>query len=415
MAPASPHTGDAGARSTAPVVLGERYQLADLLGRGGMADVHRATDLLLHRDVAVKVLRDVAGSDSDRARFTAEARTLAGLSHHALVTVLDAGLAGAASERPFLVMELVEGTTLAEVVRGGPVPLDRVGAIGQQVAEALAYAHGRGVVHRDVKPSNVLLDDHGRVKLADFGIAKLLGDSAGHTRTGMTIGSAAYLSPEQVQGEPVTGAADVYSLGLVLLEAITAERAYRGAPMEAAVARLHRSPDLPADLPAPWRDLLMAMTTTDAGARPSAEEVARRLRGGPGDEAATAAPPPADEAAERTRLLTTQVPPTPPAAPAPATTATAATAPARPAGPSAIDRAGDALAGSVRGLRDRAAAMPPHQRGVAAAIAALLLLIVVVALAAGGSGSGDEVPAETPRRLEQPLRDLHDAVHGRTP
>ena len=117
------------------------------------------------------------------------------------------------------------------------------------------------------------------MKLADFGIAKLLGDSAGHTRTGATIGSAAYLSPEQVRGEQVTGATDVYSLGLVLLEALTGERAFPGPAMEAAVARLHRGPAIPTDLPPGWQPLLVAMLTTDdVAARPSAAEVAARLR-----------------------------------------------------------------------------------------------------------------------------------------
>ncbi|MFC6321385.1 serine/threonine-protein kinase [Nocardioides sp. GCM10027113] len=406
-------------------MLGDRYELGERLGSGGMADVYRATDRLLHRDVAVKVLRDVAGNDSDRDRFTAEARTLAGLSHHGLVTVLDAGLAGAAAERPFLVLELVEGSTLADEIRLGPVATDRVAALGRHVAEALAYAHGRDVVHRDVKPGNVLLDRDHRAKLADFGIAKLLGDSAGHTRTGMTIGSAAYLAPEQVRGEPVTPAVDVYSLGLVLLEALTGERAFPGPAMEAAVARLHRDPDIPGHLPGRWAETLRAMTAADPAARPSAREVASmlgRVEAPPADAGA----PSAAAGAEATRVMATQQ-----AAPAPA-----------PATPSALDRAGDALAASAAGAWRRTAettpvlgrraadgaragwrrvvAMPAHQKGVAAAVAALLLLIVVVALAAGtsggdGSGAGEtDIPADTPQRFEQPLRDLHDAVNGRS-
>jgi serine/threonine protein kinase len=395
VASASP---DAGSTGRVPArLLGDRYELGEVLGRGGMADVHRATDRLLHRDVAVKVLRDVAGDDGDRARFTGEARTLAGLSHPGLVMVLDAGLAGDSSEQPYLVMELVEGTTLGEVVRGGPVPLERLREIGARVAEALGYAHGQGVVHRDVKPSNVLVDAAGRVKLADFGIAKLLGDTASHTRTGMTIGSAAYLSPEQVRGEPITVAADVYSLGLVLLESITGERAYPGPAMEAAVARLHRAPEVPAHLPAPWRDLLPAMLAFEPAERPRAVEVAQRLQEVP-DPGGTTLP------------LTGPAP-----TPSPLPTQARAAAPAPAAGPSWTDRAGDRMAAVVVRLRDRLRALEPHERGVAGAVGALVVFLVVAALAAGGGGSSSEVPADTPRRLEQPLQDLHDAVDGQSP
>ena len=217
--------------------LRDRYVLESLLGSGGMADVHRATDTTLERSVAVKVLRDVAGDESARHRFVAEARTLAGLSHRNLVTVLDAGI-GEDDDRPFLVMELVEGRSLADALEDGPLTPEDAAAVGAQVAAALTYAHGRGVVHRDVKPGNVLLGGDGRVKLADFGIARLLGDTARHTRTGTAIGTAAYLAPEQVRGEDVTGAADTYALGLVLLEALTGRRAFPGSPTEAALARL---------------------------------------------------------------------------------------------------------------------------------------------------------------------------------
>ncbi len=268
--------------------LRDRYVLEGLLGSGGMADVHRATDSTLERSVAVKVLRDVAGDETARHRFVAEARTLARLSHRNLVTVLDAGI-GEDDDRPFLVMELVEGRSLDDALRAGPLPPEDAASVGAQLAAGLAYAHERGVVHRDVKPGNVLLSHDGRVKLADFGIARLLGDTARHTRTGTAIGTAAYLAPEQVRGEDVTGAADTYSLGLVLLESLTGTRAFPGSPTEAALARLQRDPEVPDTLGEGWVTLLTAMTASDPADRPEAAEVARLLAEGAPEAAAAAA------------------------------------------------------------------------------------------------------------------------------
>ncbi|MGZ4487424.1 MAG: serine/threonine-protein kinase [Nocardioides sp.] len=355
-------------------MLADRYVLEDVLGRGGMADVHRATDRVLHRPVAVKVLRETATDETDRLRFTAEARTLARLSHPGLVMVLDAGTT---AERPYLVMELVEGRTLADLCAAGPLAPERVAALGSQVAAALAYAHDEGVVHRDVKPGNVLVTADDRVKLADFGIARLIGDTVRHTQTGLAIGTAAYLSPEQVRGDDVTTAVDVYSLGLVLLEALTGERAYPGTPTEAALARLSRDPAVPEALGPEWRGLLVAMTAADPAARPSAGEASVALEGlAQGD------------AAGSTRLLTTPVP-----------LATAPVAsPAPPAGASTAS-AGAAVASALAAARARAAAVPSHQRGVIGAVAALLALVVVVALAAGGSGDSGtptDGPSGTP-------------------
>ena len=360
------------------VVLADRYELHDIVGRGGMADVYRATDRVLSRQVAVKVLRETAGDETDRLRFTAEARTLAGLNHLGLVMVLDAGIT---AEQPFLVMELVEGSTLAQLCSRGPVDAERVRGVGAMVADALAYAHAQGVIHRDVKPGNVLLGTDNRTKLADFGIARLIGDTVRHTQTGHAIGTAAYLAPEQVRGDELTTAADVYALGLVLLEALTGERAYPGTPTESALARLSRAPHVPTDLPDDWPALITAMTALEPTGRPTAAEVADQLRARP-------------VAADPTRVL----------APSPART-------------SLIDRAGDSLARKPAALASRISALDPHQRGVAAAVAALVLLIVVVAVAAGGSSggsgaSGDDLPRQTPAELEQPLQDLHDAVNG---
>ena len=258
--------------SSAPALLNDRYEVDDLIGRGGMADVHRAHDTLLGRTVAVKMLRDA--SEDDAARFAHEARLLAALDHPHIVHLLDAGVA---DHRPWIVLELVEGPTLSEVMGHTPVEHETVARIGRDIASALAHAHASGVVHRDVKPGNILISADGTAKLTDFGIAKLADSTAAMTLSGHTIGTAAYLAPEQVRGEPVTGAGDVYALGLVLLEALTAVRAYPGSPIESAVARLNVAPLIPTSLPTGWPALIAAMTAMDPTERPSAVDVALRL------------------------------------------------------------------------------------------------------------------------------------------
>jgi len=414
-----------------PVALGDRYEFGKVLGRGGMADVFRAHDRLLDREVAIKVLRSGPDRGTDQERFAAEARTLAQLSHSGLVMILDAGIE--TGDQAFLVLELVDGPTLAQALESGPLTPERAGAVGVQLAEALAYAHDRQVVHRDVKPGNVLLGPEGRVKLADFGIARLIGDTVRHTKTGQAIGTAAYLAPEQVMGQPVTGATDIYSLGLVLIEALTGERAYPGPPTDAAFARLHRQPQVPGHLPGQWAGVLTAMTALEPTQRPSAAEVAARLRSeptGPIPMATTqqpTIPPPS-----------TPLPSTPPVAPPPATgegvtrpltaastthvTTTPPTGPtvppvAPPAQPEpAVDRAGDAIASAAlrytEAAKQRFQTTPAHVLGLIAAIAAVVVLILVVAIAAPDGGSRDDLPPGTPADLEQPLSDLHDAVNG---
>lgn len=360
-----------------PVVLGDRYELGAVLGRGGMADVYRATDRLLHRGVAVKVLRETTENDTDRRRFTSEARMLAGLSHPGLVMVLDAGFT---AEQPYLVLELVEGPTLGQACAAGPLAPDRVAEIGAQLAEALASAHAQDVVHRDVKPGNVLLGTDGRAKLADFGIARLLGDTVRHTQTGHAIGTPAFLAPEQVRGDQITTAVDVYSLGLVLLETLTGERAYPGSATEAALARLSRSPEIPSTLPGHWRDLLGAMTATEPAARPAAAGVAEQLRRG--GQPPTGGP-------TTTRLLP-QVD---------AATTVVST-------PGVGARTGAALAP----VAARLAAVPPHLRAVAGAVTAILVLILVAGLASGGPASS---PPTSPSQ-SQPVEKKSTAPSGGT-
>lgn len=257
-------------------LLDGRYALHEVVGRGGMAEVHRATDVTTGAQVAVKLLHEAGLDDADRARFIDEARLMTGLDHPNLVAVLDSGVADG---RAYLVMELISAHTLRTECRAGAVPPARVAGVGAQVAAALAHVHAAGIVHRDVKPGNILVRDDGRVWLTDFGIARLVGETAHHTRTGTTVGSPAYLSPEQVRGErDLTGAVDVYALGLGLIESLTGRACYPGPATEAALARLTRAPELPAGLELAWVELLRAMTADRPGERPPAAEVAGRLR-----------------------------------------------------------------------------------------------------------------------------------------
>jgi serine/threonine protein kinase len=255
-------------------LLDDRYRLGTLLGVGGVAEVFRAIDERLHRGVAVKLFRgDVA---DQLQRHEEEMRTLARLNHASLVTVYDAGT-DSVTGQPYLVMALVEGSTLADQLRAGRVTPDRAAEVGAAVADALAYIHGQGLIHRDVKPANVLVSSAGRVFLADFGIARLI-DSAHVTQAGDVLGTPAYFAPEQVSGEPVGPPADVYALGLVLLECLTGHREYDGTSLEVAMARLSRPPEIPATLSASWRNVLIGMTARDPATRLSAAQVADRLR-----------------------------------------------------------------------------------------------------------------------------------------
>ncbi|GMA93632.1 hypothetical protein GCM10025881_04560 [Pseudolysinimonas kribbensis] len=225
-------------------VLAGRYRLLATLGAGGMGTVWRASDELLDREVAVKLFAPASGHSGDEARRRTEMHLLAGTAHPAVVALFDAQLEG---DPAYLVMELVDGEDLATRLTRGPVPPAQTRGIGLAMAAALESLARRGAVHRDVKPSNILLPGEGSAlpaKLADFGIARLA-DDAGLTTAGTTIGTAAYLSPEQVAGREPTPKADVYSLGLVLLECLTGERAFPGTVSETAAARLVREPTVP--------------------------------------------------------------------------------------------------------------------------------------------------------------------------
>jgi serine/threonine protein kinase len=257
-----------------PVVLGNRYRLGDLVGRGGVADVYRGEDLLLGRSVAVKMFR-FSGDDTPQ-RIDAEMRTLAALNHPGLVTLFDAEF----GDTPFLVMELVDGPTIRSV--GRPFEPDEVIRYAKELSETLAYVHSLGIVHRDIKPGNILLGTprssvgEYSTKLADFGIARFL-DSARLTAHGATVGTAHYISPEQALGHPVTPASDIYSLALVLIECQSGRMVFGGDAVAAAVARLHHDPEVPTTMGPAWSALMADMTARNPADRPAAAEVARRL------------------------------------------------------------------------------------------------------------------------------------------
>jgi beta-lactam-binding protein with PASTA domain/tRNA A-37 threonylcarbamoyl transferase component Bud32 len=218
-------------------VLGGRYRLVELLGQGGMATIYRARDNQLERDVAVKVLRPEYGADPDfNERFRHEAQSAASLNHPNVVSVFDYGTGEVG---PFIVMELVEGEDLSTIIRrGGALPPRAAARLVVQAARALEAAHQRGVVHRDVKPGNILVARDGRVKVADFGIARAVAESS-LTLPGTTLGSVHYFSPEQARGELATPRSDIYSLGIVLYELLTGRRPWTGDTAAAiATARL---------------------------------------------------------------------------------------------------------------------------------------------------------------------------------
>jgi eukaryotic-like serine/threonine-protein kinase len=264
-------------------VVGEliagRYELQELVGSGGMSNVFRAHDRLLERPVAIKVLHEQFSRDDDYVeRFRREARSVAQLAHPNIVTVIDRGEEGG---RQYIVFEYVEGENLKALVAGGALPIDEALRFGLQIGRALDFAHKRGLVHRDVKPQNVLLNEDGQAKVTDFGIARSV-DVQGVTQTGTVLGTSDYIAPEQARGEKVDQKTDVYSLGIVLFELLTGEVPYEGDNFVAVAMQhvhgpvpsvLERRPDVPLRLE---RALQRAMAK-DRDDRLSMEELAGEL------------------------------------------------------------------------------------------------------------------------------------------
>jgi serine/threonine-protein kinase len=222
--------------------LGSRYRLEARIGQGGMSTVYRALDETLQRRVAVKLMnREVVSDSAQLERFRREARAVAQLNHPHIVGVIDAG---EDEGRPYIVFEYVEGETLKERIRrGGRLPIPEAVAYAIEIARALGAAHARHIVHRDVKPQNVLIDEEGSCKVTDFGIARTL-DEEGLTADGRVLGTTDYVSPEQALGQPVTGQSDLYSLGVVLFEMLTGQVPFRG-ESQVAVAMKHVRDSLP--------------------------------------------------------------------------------------------------------------------------------------------------------------------------
>jgi eukaryotic-like serine/threonine-protein kinase len=259
------------------VVLAGRYRLEGRVAYGGVGEVWRATDLVLGRPVAVKLLRtEYAQHPEVLARFRAEARHAGSVSHPGIAQVYDYGEDGAAAS-PYLVMELVDGQSLARVLAAGPLAPAHAMDVLAQSAAGLQAAHAAGLVHRDVKPGNLLVARSGQVKITDFGIAHAAW-SAPITQTGALVGTPAYLAPERVVGGPATPASDLYALGVVGYQCLTGTVPFAGIPHEVTAAHRHRTlPPLPPAVPAGVAELVLDLTARDPAARPaSAGEVAAR-------------------------------------------------------------------------------------------------------------------------------------------
>ncbi|HET8528802.1 MAG TPA: protein kinase [Gaiellaceae bacterium] len=284
-------------------LVADRYELEELVGTGGMSSVYRALDTLLERNVALKILHPHYGDDDEYVeRFRREARAVAQLSHPNIVTVIDRG---DDDGQQYIVFEYVDGDSLKQLVdRDGPLPARRAVELGLQVADALAFAHHNGLVHRDVKPQNVLVTGDGEAKVTDFGIARSLDVEHGVTQTGTVLGTSNYLSPEQARGQTVTPATDVYSLGVVLYELLTGEVPFPGENFVAVAMKhinepppslLQRRPDLPMRLVAAVE---RALAKDPANRFPSMDAFAAELRaclaelGAPDTDATFIAPSP---------------------------------------------------------------------------------------------------------------------------
>jgi len=395
---------------TEGTTLGGRYVLTERIAVGGMGEVWAATDTVLGRAVAVKLLHPGLSQEGDFAeRFRAEARHSASLHHPNIATVFDYGEDDGTA---YLVMELVPGQPLSRIIaERAPLSAPETSSILAQAATALEAAHQGGVVHRDVKPANIIITPSGTTKLTDFGISRAI-DTAPLTQTGQVLGTAQYLSPEQALGQSATASSDIYSLGVVGYEMLTGTRPFDADTVVAtALAHVNQPPPpLPDTIPAGIRDVVEAALAKDPTDRPASAAAMARALGMPGPTLDADDPTRGTEGNVTATYLLEATTPTPTAGRAATGLAAANATPADQAAPTealAATRAMPALTQAMaeqamptqptgipdlrsRGGRRRSAALVP-----AIAAAAVLLVIVVVALASGGGGTQTPAPKAT--------------------
>jgi serine/threonine-protein kinase len=297
---------------TQPRLVGARYEIGELIGYGGMAEVHRGRDARLGRDVAIKVLRaDLARDPAFLHRFRREAQSAAGLNHPSIVAVYDTGedTAPDGTSVPYIVMEFVEGRTLRDVLKAeGHLPVRRAMEIVADVCGALDFSHRHGIVHRDIKPANVMITDAGAIKVMDFGIARAVADNAATvTQTANVIGTAQYLSPEQARGEAVDARSDVYSTGCLLYELVTGAPPFQGdSPVAVAYQHVRENPTTPSSRnagvpPAVDSIIMKALAKNQLNRYQSAGEMRADLQRALADQPVTAEAIMSD--AERTQFI----------------------------------------------------------------------------------------------------------------
>ena len=395
--------------------IGDRYRLGELIGQGGMGEVFVARDLRLEREVALKLLRaDLADRDGMRERVLAEARLAARLTHPHVVAVLDTG---EEEGRPFVVMERLSGRTLRDELADGAMPAERVRDVGLQVLRALAAAHELGIVHRDVKPGNVLDAGVGTWKVADFGIAKWVHADDTLTGTGELLGSPWYVAPERIDGQQAGPAADLYAVGVLLYEALCGRRPFDGDdPIALAAAiregRYERPTSVVPDAdPVIVSVIERAMRSDPADRFANAEEMADALLG---SDAAPAAEPiealePEPEADASDGDETQAMAPMDRTAILPAPEASADAEPAVPADAEPAVPATPYQEPAPRPARPRR----PSATAIAAVIIAIALVAVLALLTFTGrlgSGPGQQPNSTLPAPLEDALQRLEDSV-----